>query len=185
MVLESEPEGIKSMHIFKVGGYVKLAKLWEKHADEAIPLHFRHFESRYQGMKDTELVDVYIDITGKKHIYERDAMVRLLADCKAGKVNTIASQTRAYLAANHEEFCFLIHYLFGLVEYVDIVTEDREYNIDTITDRDNQRAELERMADALVRLKSTEYAKWEHEVEMAIRRTSSRRADIETYRTGE
>lgn len=158
------------MHIFKVGGYVKLAKLWQKHANEAIPIHYQHFESRYQGMKDTELVDVYIDITGKRHIYERQAMVRLLSDCKEGKVNTIASQTRAYLAANHEEFCFLVHYLFGLSQYIDIVTEDKEYNIDTITDRDNQRAELERMADALVKLKPAVYTKWKHEVEMAIQR---------------
>ena len=164
---------------------MKLAKLWERHADEAIPMHFRHFENRYHGMKDTELVDVYIDITGKKHIYTREAMVRLLSDCKDGKVNTIASQTRAYLAANHEEFCFLIHYLFGLSEYIDIVTEDNEYNIDTITDRDNQRAELERMADALVRLKPHVYGKWEHEVEIAIQRRASHQADIVTYGTEE
>ena len=168
------------MHTFKVGAYVKLAKLWEKHADEAIPMHHQHFENRYQGMKDTELVDVYIDITGKKHIYDRGAMVRLLSDCKAGKVNTIVSQTRAYLAANHEEFCFLIHYLFDLSEYIDIVTEDKEYNIDTITDRDDQRTELERMADALVRLKPSVYSAWVHEVEMAIQRSSPCRADIVT-----
>ena len=173
------------MHIFKIGAYVKLAKLWEKHAGEAIPMHHQYFESKYDGAKDSELVDVYIDITGKKHIYQREAMVRLLSDCKDGKVNTIVSQTRAYLAANHQEFCFLIHYLFGLSQYVDIVTEDKEYNIDTITDRDNQREELERMADALVRLKPVAYNEWQHEVEMAILRRSPRRADIVTYRTEE
>lgn len=168
------------MHVFKVGGYVKLAKLWEKRSKEAIPIHFQHFESIYQGMKDTELVDVYIDITGKKHIYQREAMIRLLADCKAGRVNTVVSQTRAYLAANHEEFCFLIHYLFSLEEYIDIVTEDKEYNIDTITDRENQREELEKMADALIKLKPAVYSEWLHEVEAAIQRLSTKRADIET-----
>lgn len=174
-----------NMHIFKVGAYVKLAKLWEKHADEAISLHHQYFENRYQDIEDTELVDVYIDITGKKHIYDRRAMTRLLMDCKTGKVNTIVSQTRAYLAANHEEFCFLIHYLFGLSEYVDIVTEDKEYNIDTITDRDNQRIELEGMADALVRLKPSAYSAWKGEVEAAIQRQSAHRADLVTYGTEE
>ena len=156
------------MHIFKIGAYVKLAKLWEKHADAAIPMHHKYFERKYNGVKDSELVDVYIDITGKKHIYQREAMVRLLSDCKDGKVNTIVSQTRAYLAANHQEFCFLIRYLFSLSQYIDIVTEDKEYKIDTITDRDNQREELERMTDALVRLKPSVYREWQHEVEIAI-----------------
>ena len=168
------------MHIFKVGAYVKLAKLWEKHADKAIPLHHRYFETYYQDIKDTELVDVYIDITGKKHIYDREAMIRLLSDCKAGKVNTIVSQTRAYLAANHEEFCFLIHYLFELSEYIDIVTEDKEYNIDTITNRDDQRAELGDMADALVRLKPSAYTAWEREVERAIQKIAFYRTDTVT-----
>ena len=77
------------MHIFKIGAYVKLAKLWEKHADAAIPMHHQYFERKYNGVKDSELVDVYIDITGKKHIYQRKAMVQLLSDCKDGRVNTI------------------------------------------------------------------------------------------------
>ena len=59
-------------------------------------------------------VGVYIDITGNKEIYKRPEMVHLLQDCKKGIVNLIFSQTRAYLAANTCDFCFLLKYLFDI-----------------------------------------------------------------------
>ena len=74
-------------------------------------------------------------------------MVHLLKDCKKGAVNLIFSQTRAYLAANTCDFCFLLKYLFDLPMRVDIVTDDDDQRIDTILDVDNQRQSLKDLAE--------------------------------------
>ena len=55
-----------------------------------------------------ELVHVYIDITGNKNIWKRPGMLQLIKDCQSKKVNCIATQTKAYLAANTEDFFFII-----------------------------------------------------------------------------
>ena len=93
-------------HRYKVGGYVKLAKLWERSKDAAVAYHSSYYAEKFRDDADKRLVGVYIDITGNKEIYKRPEMVHLLQDCKKGKVNLIFSQTRAYLAANTCDFCF-------------------------------------------------------------------------------
>ena len=99
---------------YKVGGYVKLAKLWERSKDSAVAYHSSYYAEKFRDDADKRLVGVYIDITGNKEIYKRPEMVHLLKDCKKGAVNLIFSQTRAYLAANTCDFCFLLKYLFDL-----------------------------------------------------------------------
>ena len=94
---------------------------------------------------DKRLVGVYIDITGNKEIYKRPEMVHLLKDCKNGSVNLIFSQTRAYLAANTCDFCFLLQYLFDMPMRVDVVTDDDDQRIDTILNVDNQRQSLKEL----------------------------------------
>lgn len=91
---------------YKVGGYVKLAKLWERSKDAAVAYHSSYYAEKFRDDADKRLVGVYIDITGNKEIYKRPEMVHLLKDCKKGVVNLIFSQTRAYLAANTCDFCF-------------------------------------------------------------------------------
>ena len=108
---------------YKVGGYVKLAKLWERAKDAAVAYHSSYYAEKFKTDSDKKLVGVYIDITGNKEIYKRPEMVHLLKDCKKGAVNLIFSQTRAYLAANTCDFCFLLKYLFDLPMRVDIVTD--------------------------------------------------------------
>ena len=90
---------------YKVGGYVKLAKLWELSKDAAVAYHSSYYAEKFRDDADKRLVGVYIDITGNKEIYKRPEMVHLLKDCKKGAVNLIFSQTRAYLAANTCDFC--------------------------------------------------------------------------------
>ena len=97
---------------YKVGGYVKLAKLWERSKDAAVAYHSSYYAEKFRDDADKRLVGVYIDITGNKEIYKRPEMVHLLKDCKNGSVNLIFSQTRAYIAANTCDFCFLLKYLF-------------------------------------------------------------------------
>ena len=124
---------------YKVGGYVKLAKLWERSKDVAVAYHSSYYAERFRDDAEKRLVGVYIDITGNKEIYKRPEMVHLLQDCKKGIVNLIFSQTRAYLAANTCDFCFLLKYLFDIPMRVDVVTDDDDQRIDTILDVDNQR----------------------------------------------
>ena len=123
---------------YKVGGYVKLAKLWERSKDSAVAYHSSYYAEKFRDDADKRLVGVYIDITGNKEIYKRPEMVHLLKDCKKGAVNLIFSQTRAYLAANTCDFCFLLKYLFDLPMRVDIVTDDDDQRIDTILDVENK-----------------------------------------------
>ena len=112
-----------------------------------------------------------IDITGNKEIYKRPEMVHLLKDCKNGSINLIFSQTRAYLAANTCDFCFLLKYLFDLPMRVDIVTDDDDQRIDTILDVDNQRQSLKDLAEKYTSIRRKDYLEWrirlEHEMTKA------------------
>ena len=50
---------------YKVGGYVKLAKLWERSKDAAVAYHSSYYAEKFRDDADKRLVGVYIDITGK------------------------------------------------------------------------------------------------------------------------
>ena len=156
---------------YKVGGYVKLAKLWEHAKDAAVAYHSSYYAEKFKTDSDKKLVGVYIDITGNKEIYKRPEMVHLLKDCKKGAVNLIFSQTRAYLAANTCDFCFLLKYLFDLPMRVDIVTDDDDQRIDTILDVDNQRQSLKDLAEKYTSIRRKDYLEWrirlEHEMTKA------------------
>ena len=92
-------------------------------------------------------------------------MLRLLRDCTLGKIDCIFMQTRAYFAANNEELCFLIHFLFEFSSRIDIVSaDDDRYRIDTIKNVDHQREELYRMAKSRVSLLPDEYKRWRDKV---------------------
>ena len=71
---------------YKVGGYVKLAKLWERSKDAAVAYHSSYYAEKFRDDADKRLVGVYIDITGNKEIYKRPEMVHLLKDCKNGSI---------------------------------------------------------------------------------------------------
>ena len=49
-----------------------------------------------------------------------------------GKINCIASQTKAYLAANGQEFCYFLKLLWELNPEMEVITEDDNYHINTI-----------------------------------------------------
>lgn len=161
---------------YKVGGYVKLAKLWERSKDAAVAYHSSYYAEKFKTDSDKKLVGVYIDITGNKEIYKRPEMVHLLKDCKKGAVNLIFSQTRAYLAraylaANTCDFCFLLKYLFDLPMRVDIVTDDDDQRVDTILDIENQRQNLKELAEKYTSIRRKDYLEWrirlEHEMTKA------------------
>ena len=67
---------------YRVGGYVKLAKLWERKREEAIQLHEKYYKEMFRETPNMELVDVYIDITGNKNIWKRPGMLQLIKDCQ-------------------------------------------------------------------------------------------------------
>ena len=154
---------------YSVAGYVKLAKLWERNREEAVELHYAYFEERCRTEADTKLVDVYIDITGNKHLYKRKEMVRLLRDCQHGKIDLIWSQTRAYLAPNSEEMCFLMKYLFDMPFRIDILTDDNDRRMDTISNAENQRESLIKMAESYVNLETKEYESWCNNITKAMK----------------
>ena len=156
------------MKEYKVAAYAKLAKLWEKKRTEATEYHWEYYRQKYADSSNMSLYNVYIDITGKKEIYNRPEMIHLMKDCKFGNVNCVAAQTKAYLAANTEEFFFLIHYLFELPERIDIVTEDQDYNIDTIKNDEAQREALKATVDKYVMVESAIYDEWLNKVNKAM-----------------
>ncbi|MCD8150166.1 MAG: recombinase family protein [Clostridiales bacterium] len=151
----------------RVAGYVKLAKLWEKHREEALAYHNKYYEDKFAGSEKYELAGVYIDITGNKQIAKRPEMVRLLNDCRSGKVQCIAAQTKAYLAANMGDFCYMVKLLSGINGGIDLLTEDDDYRIDTVTDFDGQKQALIQMADEFIGLNPEAYNAWKKSVTKA------------------
>lgn len=148
----------------RVAGYVKLAKLWENHREQAIAYHNKYYENKFVGSEKFELVGVYIDITGNKQIAKRTEMIRLLNDCCSGKVQCIAAQTKAYLAANMGDFCYLVKLLSKINYGIDLITEDDDYRIDTVTDFDAQKQALIQMADEFIGLNPDAYNVWKKSV---------------------
>lgn len=146
---------------YRVAGYVKLAKLWERSGEEAISYHHEYFRNKYEDSESMQVVDVYIDITGQKEMRKRPEMVRLLADCLKDEIDCISTQTKAYLAANNREFFYLLHFLFTRRPGVEIVTEDKNYHINTIENHDNQKEALRSMVADYVKLNPSDYSDWE------------------------
>lgn len=154
--------------VYRVAGYVKLAKLWERSREQALVYHNEYYKEKYDGNETMSLVGVYVDITGQKQISKRPEMLRLLKDCTFGTVDCIAVQTKAYLAANSREFCYLLKYLFDLPGVIEIVAEDDSYQIDTIGNIENQREALQKMADDFVALDVAAYEKWKTQIQKGI-----------------
>lgn len=152
----------------RVAGYAKLAKLWQKNKDLAIKYHTDYFTQKYIDNDSVELVGVYVDITGNRDIKKRPEMIRLLSDCLDYKIDLIAVQTKGYLAANTGDFCYLIKLLFDLQPPINIVSFDQDYHIDTLTNEDNQREELLRMANNYCNLNTSDFARWKREIKTAI-----------------
>ncbi|MDD3337169.1 MAG: hypothetical protein PHI98_16930 [Eubacteriales bacterium] len=152
---------------FHVASYVKLAKLWERDRDAAVTLHNRYFRERFADREGFFLNGVYVEITGKKLIRQRPEMIRLLQACIAGTVNCIATQTRAYLAASPMEFFYLMRFLIDT--HIDVITEDAEYNINTIQNEDHQIEAIYETARQFASLKPGDYDKWKQEIMTAIK----------------
>lgn len=155
---------------YRVAGYVKLAKLWERSRDAALQYHRRYYENKYADSETFKLVDVYVDITGQKAICKRPAMLRLMRDCFLGNIDCIAAQTKGYLAANTREFCYLIKFLFDADERIDIITEDEMFNINTLVNMEQQREALHRMANEYVALNPDDYKRWEHDIVQGMKK---------------
>lgn len=148
------------MSEYRIAGYVKLAKLWERSRDEAISFHVDYYKSKFENNSEMTLQGVYIDITGNKETWKRPNMVRLLRDCATNKIDCIATQTKAYLAANTEEFFFVLFFLFSLPNRIDIITEDADYNINTIENKESQREALFAAAQKYISVEPARYQEW-------------------------
>lgn len=152
----------------RVAGYVKLARMWEKRRADALAYHEAYYKGKYKDSPDAELVGVYVDITGEKQMIKRHGMLRLLGDCRRGKVECIAVQTKAYLAADTREFCYLLKTLSGFNGGIDIVTEDVDYHIDTARNPENQKEALLEMADRYIALNPQDFSAWHGRLLQAI-----------------
>ncbi len=160
--------GLRMCHIYRVGGYVKLAKLWERSRDKALAYHNEYYKKKYKNNLQMKLIDVYIDITGNKHIYHRPEMIRLLCDCKMGRVNCIASQTKGYLAADFEEFCYMYSYVSEFNNGIVFITEDSHYQIDTLYNPERQKEELKKMSEKYISATPKEYELWKKKLTKAM-----------------
>ena len=54
----------------------------------------------------------------------------------------------------------MLRYLFDMATPIHIITEDEEYNINTILNDDHQKEELYRMARRFTEINPDEYRKW-------------------------
>lgn len=156
------------MEKIKTAGYVKLAKLWEKKRQEAMPYHYQYYMTKFADSEKFVLADVYVDITGSKQIVKRSEMIRLLKDCADGKVQCIATQTKGYLAADTREFCYLFKFLRDIGDGVHIITEDDNYHIDTVANAEKQLQALSKMAEDYISLNPADYDKWKSQILSAM-----------------
>lgn len=153
---------------YLIGGYVKRAKLNLRNEKEIRNFHRNAYERRFGEFDNGTLVGVYIDITGYKETIKRPEMLRLMRDCAEGRVNLIFAETKGYLAANTREFCYWLHFIFNLDSRVDIITDDEQFNINTIRNEDAQREALIKMADDYIYLNPPDHQKWLQGVISAI-----------------
>ena len=172
MEFEKEKVMMSTTHetekVYRIGGYVKRAKLNLRNEGDIRAFHRGIFERRFGGFEDGELVDVYIDITGYKETCKRPEMLRLMRDCAEGKVNLIFAETKGYLAANTREFCYWLNFIFNLGGRVDIITDDDQFNINTIMNEERQREALIKMAEDYIYLNPPDHQKWLSGVVSAI-----------------
>ena len=75
------------------------------------------------------------------------------------------AETKGFLAANIQELCYWLHFIFNLNDRVDIITDD---DIDTIRSEDNQREVLMKMAEDYIYLNPPDHQKWLSGVVSAI-----------------
>jgi len=153
---------------YRIGGYVKRAKLNLRNSEDVKAYHRGIYERRFGAFEDGVLIDVYIDITGYKETAKRPEMLRLMRDCADGKVNLVFAETKGYLAANTREFCYWLHFIFHLEQRVDIITDDDQFNINTVINDDHQREALMKMAEDYIYLNPPDHQKWLSSVVSAI-----------------
>ena len=55
---------------YKVGGYVKLAKLWERSKDAAVAYHSSYYAEKFRDDADKRLVGVYVRKRKQKQKHE-------------------------------------------------------------------------------------------------------------------
>lgn len=162
---------------YSVAGYVKLAKLWEKNKTQALAYQRDYYSRKYSANTDFILYDVYVDITGQKQIYKRSEMLRLLKDCADGKINCVASQTKAYLAANGQEFCYFLKLLWELNPEMEVITEDDSYHIDTVINAEHQKQALKKMSEDFIRLDNKAYQEWKKKIMAKIDAVGGRESE--------
>ena len=85
-------------------------------------------------------------------------MLRLIGDCKSGSIECIFTPTKAYLAANAREFCYLVKVLTDMD--IDIITEDPDYRINTVLNPAGHKEALIKMAEDYIGLNPPDFAKW-------------------------
>ena len=166
------------MHSYRVAGYAKLAKYWERDREKAMTFHRDYFERKYAGNRSFFLTGVYIDITGQKEIRKRPEMLCLLRECMKGTIDVIDMSTKGFLAANTRDFCYMIRYLFDLEHRIDIVTEDIGYNINTLDNDDGQREALDLMTGKYCSLERADYCNWKKMIMDTIKQMEAGRDHV-------
>ena len=150
-----------------VACYIKHAKYWESRSREIRDSYWEYFNHMFETNPYVYLEEIYIDITDKKHVYERPEMLRLLLKCLVGEIDIILTPTRAYLAANLEEFCYLYRFLDEMEQTIDLLTEDDDMPINTIINCENQSQNLLVMSHKLT--SDEGYSNWKKRVILKIK----------------
>ena len=114
---------------------------------------------------------MYTSIPQQLRILKGVFQILLLPETR--ETDIIDMQTKGYLAANTREFCYMIRYLFDMEHTVHLVTEDQDYNINTLSNEDNQRDLLHEMASGYCALNPDDYDIWLQEIIYAMNTTET------------
>lgn len=118
----------------------------------------RLLERQLEECSDEEIAGLQAELN---HVY--DSFTE-----KYGLLSSNASQTKAYLAANGQEFCYFLKLVWELNPEMEVITEDDNYHIDTIQNAEHQKQALKKMSDDFIRLDINAYEEWKKKVRAGI-----------------
>lgn len=118
------------------------------------------FRNKYRNRNGTRNETFYIDICGRTEITMCPQMLRLLRDCRNGKIDLVFAESITYVAPRMIDVIFWLYYLLHLNHKVEIIV-DLALNTERSSDHRQRTIEA---TESIVQKDYEKYAKWEAEL---------------------
>ena len=111
----------------RIAGYCRVSSKKDEQ-EHSLAAQIRHFREITNDIPNAVLVDIYADegITGTS-IEKRDEFMRMIKDCKLGKIDKIITKSASRFARNNEENLYIVR----LLKELKVSVRFEKENIDT------------------------------------------------------